>query len=242
MALIAKIEASYSFLSRHDWFHLLMSTKGRIVTFVNPYSYSILRGTNLSDKFDLVFIDGQALTLLARLLLKPKIVRLSFDMTSMAWDVLNYCNETQVKVYLIGSNQLNIERAAFNIRGKFDKIDLCGIRNGFFNTDEERTSAMEEIVSLNPSVVIVGMGTPIQEKFLLDLKNLGWNGIGFTCGGFLHQSSESLDYYPSIINQLHLRWLYRLIYESHSRRRFFAFYPTFAFKFLRDYLYYLRRG
>ena len=35
------------------------------------------------------------------------------------------------------------------------------------------------------------MGTVVQEDFLFKAKQAGYNGIGFTCGGFIHQTSKS---------------------------------------------------
>lgn len=41
-----------------------------------------------------------------------------------------------------------------------------------------------QINELNPDLVVVGMGAPLQEKFLVDLVGLGWRGRGYTCGVF----------------------------------------------------------
>ena len=87
------------------------------------------------------------------------------------------------------------------------------------------------------SFVICGMGTPHQESFGLLLKNAkGSIKQIYTCGGFLHQSSESIEYYPKWINRLNLRWLYRAIKEDYVLKRLLVQYPQFLFVALFDFL------
>ena len=41
----------------------------------------------------------------------------------------------------------------------------------------------------------------MQENFLLKVKNAGYQGVGFTCGGFIHQTSKNeIDYYPAWVD------------------------------------------
>ena len=61
---------------------------------------------------------------------------------------------------------------------------------------------------------VVGMGSPLQERFALDLKNAGYRGVVFTCGGFLHQSARRINYYPEWVDKLKLRAFYRLFHEK----------------------------
>ncbi|NJO34267.1 MAG: hypothetical protein HC869_15170 [Rhodospirillales bacterium] len=69
----------------------------------------------------------------------------------------------------------------------------------------------------------------MQESFLLRLRQQGFNGVGFTCGGFLDQYSIGKQYYPTWIDRLELRWLYRLIMEpGRLWRRYFVEYQPFV--------------
>lgn len=58
------------------------------------------------------------------------------------------------------------------------------------------------------------MGSPLQEQFALDLKKSGYNGVVFTCGGFLHQTARGIKYYPEWVNKYNLRAFYRLFHEK----------------------------
>ena len=69
------------------------------------------------------------------------------------------------------------------------------------------------------------MGTPLQEQFLIDLQKSGWVGKGYTCGGFLHQTANGIQYYPKWINRLGLRAFYRMYDEPQLIKRYFIDYP-----------------
>lgn len=87
--------------------------------------------------------------------------------------------------------------------------------NGYFSSEAEMKKNCERVNESAPDIVICGMGAPMQEKYLVNLKNTGWKGAGFTCGGYLDQIVErdGLAYYPDWANKYHLRALYRMFRE-----------------------------
>ena len=65
----------------------------------------------------------------------------------------------------------------------------------------------------------------MQEQFLIDLQKSGWQGVGYTCGGFLHQTAKGIQYYPKWVNRLGLRAFYRMYDEPQLIKRYFIEYP-----------------
>ena len=104
--------------------------------------------------------------------------------------------------------------------------------------NDDSIKAIEIILALKPSIVVVGMGTPRQEQFLVDLKEAGYNGTGYTCGGFFHQTAGKMDYYPNWADKFHLRWLYRIIDEPKLFKRYTVDYSWFLVVFLYDVIKY----
>ncbi|GAA0353497.1 WecB/TagA/CpsF family glycosyltransferase [Bowmanella denitrificans] len=205
------------------------------VSFVNPYSYQILaQRPDLLNALDHLYCDGVSGAKLLSWRLKCKIERVSFDMTSLAPIFFRFSEENNLRVYLLGANQKEVEGSRDSFLKTFPKLNVVGARNGYFSNESEMTKACEDIFSKSADVVIVGMGTPKQEEFIKYIKsysNTGLKGI-FTCGGFIHQSSLKAEYYPYWINKLELRWLYRLLFEPHSRKRVFKYYPKFLINLL----------
>jgi len=212
-------------------------TPGKLVSFVNPYSYLRLRkAPGLLGEVDAFYADGILLVWMLRLLGVKRCERVSFDMTSLAPAVLGRAQEENLSVYIIGTTPELIGRACQNIMERFPGLNLAGRRHGYFSREDERRELIESIKSLAPGIVIAGMGTPLQEAFLRDLRAAGWGGAGFTCGGFLHQTAKRVDYYPGWMDRLNLRWLYRIYDEPRVAFRYLFMYPVFLILCLRDYL------
>lgn len=215
------------------------SYHGKLITFLNPYSYIILRKEHLLlDYFDIIFFDGIILVALFSFLKIKKCYRISFDMTSLAPFIFDQAQRNNQTIYFIGTKPGIIELAIQNVKNSFPKLNIIGFRHGYFKNQLEREQVLEEICILNPDIVIAGMGTPLQEYFLIDLRSKGWQGTGFTCGGFLHQTAKNIEYYPKWIDKFNLRWLYRIYDEPKLFKRYFYDYSKFLIYFILDYYRY----
>lgn len=194
---------------------ITFSRKGAIYTCVNPFSYHMVRKQqDVFDKMDGLYVDGMLMCKLVNLMWRRNIPRLSFDMSGMAVDLFHRLNNNDETVYFIGAKQKDLEATIKQIHMTYPDINIAGFRNGYFLLPEDRMKEIKNIVSTNPDFVIVGMGSPIQEQFCIDLKKAGYKGIAFTCGGFLHQTAEGINYYPKWINKYNLRAFYRLFHEK----------------------------
>lgn len=188
---------------------------GRVYTCVNPYSYHLVRRhKELYESMDGLFVDGMTMCWLIRLLWGKRVPRLSFDMAGMAVDLFDRLNNNYETIYFVGAKQEALEGTISQIKKTYPGIHIVGYRNGYFLVPEERDKEIARIVSMNPDFVIVGMGSPIQELFCVDLKKAGYKGIAFTCGGFLHQTATGINYYPEWVNKYNLRAFYRLFHEK----------------------------
>ena len=210
-----------------------------LVTFVNPYSYMQMRRSgHLLSAFDRVGIDGISMVRLLRIFLGVQVERVSFDMTSLASLVFDKLAAEGKSVFLIGAQEQEICNAQEKISDAFPSLNITGYRSGYFANDGARSAAIQQIIDLNPHAVLVGMGTPIQEQFLVDLWQAGWRGAGYTCGGFFHQITKQIDYYPDWVNRMNLRWAYRIWDEPKLSRRYGIDYPYAAAIFANDAIRY----
>lgn len=198
--------------------------RGKVFTFLNPVSYLDADGQrNLYCQFDGIFADGSLMVLAIRLLYHKTVRRRSFDMTSLAKELFEEAAENGKTLYIVASAEDQVKNAVIGIKKWFPRIRFAGYRSGYFNSNEDRQAAIEEIIEVMPDYLIVGMGAIKQEEFLLKTKEAGFTGIGFTCGGFISQTvinTKELDYYPRWIDNINLRFLYRMYKEPHTRRRY----------------------
>ncbi len=208
--------------------------KSGIYTFINPYSYSLLRKKCLLENFDFIFVDGISLVKLLSFF-KIKVDRVSFDMTSIANVVFEDIVKLNKSLYILGSDNKSLLKFIKVIENTYPNINIVGYRNGFFEKEKQKEELVRTLVdTLKPDVIVVGMGTPLQEKFLLDLKLTGFLGSAYTCGGFIHQTANKINYYPKLFDKFNLRWLYRMYDEPKLVKRYFLYYPKAFFYMLSD--------
>lgn len=215
----------------------IFSSGHKSYTCLNSYSYNLLRkNPDVFKSVDGITLDGMTLCFALKALWGRNFKRLSFDMTGLAADLFEKLNTDKSgrSVYFIGSKQKEIESSIRHISQSFPDMRIAGFRNGYFNGEEDRRKAMDDIIKSGASFCIVGMGTPMQENFIVSLRDAGFDGISFTCGGFLHQTSGRLKYYPDWVNKYNLRAFYRLFHEKGLWKRLWKILVVFPFNITAD--------
>lgn len=212
----------------------IFKDKNKIYTCINPYKYHMVRqNPELYQQMDGIFVDGILMVWLYRIFLRKKIPRLSFDMTAIAKDLFQYLDKNQqLSIFFIGSTQQAVKSSVSKFQEAYPTMNVIGFRNGYFKNEKERKESIEYIIHKNPSFTIVGLGGNIQEQYAIDLKNKGYQGIVFTCGGFLHQSTKKINYYPKWIDKYNLRGVYRILKERNFKR--FHYFFSFILQFISD--------
>lgn len=212
--------------------------KGSIYTFLNPVSYlDAIKHKELFTQYDGIFADGGLLVKAVKFFYGKTIQRRSFDMTSLAPVLFDYAQDNGKSIAIVASKQESIEQAVKILIAKYPKLSILYFRNGYFNTNEEKMDTVHKIVLLKPDFLIVGMGIVKQEDFLLKVKDAGYLGVGFTCGGFIHQiAKDKAEYYPEWIDRHGLRFIYRMYKEPHTRYRYFKAAFVFPIIFLKERL------
>ena len=150
-------------------------------------------------------------------LLRQPLERFSFDASSLYHPVMAELADGKHGLFVIGAAPGVAERACGRIRARYPEIRIVGCLDGFTGAEE----ALQRVREAPADMVLCGMGAPHQEKLLLALREAGFRGVAFTCGGFLDQLAQSETYYPAWIDHLELRWLWRIVKEP---RRLFRRY------------------
>lgn len=217
----------------------IFENKGKVYTYLNPVSYlTAIDSKELFSQMDGIFADGGLLVKAIKFVYGKQVTRRSFDMTSMAPELFEYAAEHGKAVYIVASKQEQVEKAVEIFRERYPKVEFAGYRNGYFASEEEMNQEARYIAELNPDFLIVGMGALMQEKFLLKVKHAGYQGVGFTCGGFIHQTSKNeIDYYPAWVDKTNLRFVYRMWKEPHTRKRYLMAGLLFPAKFIAERIF-----
>lgn len=195
-------------------------------SFINPYSFYLLRKYGLDVSTIPFYSDGFLLSTLLGLISRRHIQRISFDDTSLAPIVLRRASERRQNIFVVGSTPEHLRAFMTITKARYPGISIAGHSHGYV-TGDELTHVIRVIVEYPPDVVIIGMGAGRQERFLLELQRSGYRGAAYTCGGYIHQvaSAPTTAYYPRVVDRFNLRFLYRMIQEPYTIRRYALTYP-----------------
>lgn len=205
-----------------------------LTTFVNPGSIKQARHNPhfaaALNRFDAVLPDGVGVVRAIEKLQRRESCRISFDSTSAALPIFELASDLDLGVALVGGGEGVAARAAAQLQRHFPKLRVVAAISGYGDLEEKR----EYLHSINPAIVVCGMGGMAQESFLISLADQGWKGCGFTCGGYLDQLDGGLRYYPRWVDKLNIRFAYRLFREPQRLwRRYLIDYREFCVLYLK---------
>jgi N-acetylglucosaminyldiphosphoundecaprenol N-acetyl-beta-D-mannosaminyltransferase len=204
------------------------------ISFVNPFSYQILRSNKTSYlDIDHFYSDAMLSSYIFGKLFNKNIPRVSFDYGSFAKTFFEVAELHDLPIFIVGSKKEQLKGAITQFKKSYPKLNICGSHDGYF---ESHMEIIDLIKISKAQYVICGLGTPKQDEFAQSIKRALPHQVKqvYTCGGFIHQSETRVDYYPNFINQYNLRWLYRAIKEPKVIKRLLVSYPLFTLYVLFD--------
>jgi N-acetylglucosaminyldiphosphoundecaprenol N-acetyl-beta-D-mannosaminyltransferase len=185
----------------------------------------------LNDSF-VTYCDGEGVRLGSKMLgngLPERIV-----MSDWIYDVCRLCEESGYGIYLLGSTQVVVEKACSELVSRYKKLKILGCHHGHL-TDAETAEVVSSINSLEPAVLVVGMGMPLQEEWIM--KNLDHLNVKIilnagSCFDFVSGFKRRC---PEWMAQTGLEWLFRLIQEPKRLwKRYLIGNPLFMYRVLRQ--------
>ena len=145
----------------------------------------------------------------------------------IANELLKFGNEQKKSIYLFGSKQEVIDSMKIVIKEQYPNLKLVGTSNGYV-TDKDKV--FDEIVKLEPDIVLVALGIPLQEMLIYKHLNRFKKGIFVGIGGSFDVMSGMKKRAPKIFIKLNLEWLYRILKEPKRLKRFYDSNVKFLFK------------
>lgn len=196
-----------------------------IYSFINPYS--LFKLDKIVDTEIVYFVDGSLLACILNIIFNKKINRVSFDDTSIAPVVFDYCAKNNLRIGVVGGTEEENVKFCGIQKGKNKYLNIELAMSGYCSIEH----IVEEVERSNVNLIVLGLGTPLQEVVAsLILKKKPSVKI-FTCGGYITQTAKSeKTYYPSYIDKFNLRAFYRFYNEKHTRKRYLIDYPLNVIK------------
>jgi N-acetylglucosaminyldiphosphoundecaprenol N-acetyl-beta-D-mannosaminyltransferase len=164
---------------------------------------------------DYTEIDGMPLVLLGRLFglpLRREHRTTNLDLLPM---LLDEAARRRWRVFYLGSKPGVAERGARILRTRYPGLQIS-THHGHFDTDrsgEDNKGVLTEIRQYAPDILMVGMGMPRQEIWILENReDIAAHAI-LCCGGLMDLVAGEIPTAPRWLGPLGLEWLYRLVSE-----------------------------
>lgn len=175
---------------------------------------------------DLVVPDGIGVVWASRYAeerLKERVA--GYDLTQNLFAKLANTQET---FYFFGGAPGVSAKAAHLMQEKYPGLQIVGGHNGYFDEAEER-KIIADIQKKKPSVLLVGLGAPKQEKWIYENRRLLDVKLCIGVGGSFDVMAGNVKRAPKVFRKLGLEWFYRLITQPSRWRRMLKL-PVFAFQ------------
>ena len=204
----------------------------RVGYFVNTNSLNqAFRNTTLRKHIntaDFVFADGSGVRMAARQ--QGIAVRENVNGTDMLPLLCKAASDKGLSVYFFGAAPLIADKAARKMQESFPGLRVAGCHHGF--VDKHSTpNVIEDINASGADILLVGMGTPIQETWINDNKHLLNTRIALAVGGLFDFYSGRIPRAPLFMRKAGIEWVWRLIQEPKNKfRRYVIGNPLFLYR------------
>jgi N-acetylglucosaminyldiphosphoundecaprenol N-acetyl-beta-D-mannosaminyltransferase len=205
-------------------FHLVVTCDAYsfVVAWKDEEFASILRSAQI------VTPDGMGVVIGAKLLGIPLKGRVAgVDLVNALFPI---AERKGWKFFFLGGKEGVAEEARKKVSRLYPKLQIVGFHHGYFK-EEERVVKM--IKDSTADILLVGMGIPLQEKFIWRNKEELGVKVAIGVGGTLDVLSGRVKRAPLLLRRLGLEWLYRLICQP-SKIEKVARLPFFYFLILRE--------
>jgi N-acetylglucosaminyldiphosphoundecaprenol N-acetyl-beta-D-mannosaminyltransferase len=139
-----------------------------------------------------------------------------------------------LRYFLLGNTEERIARAANFTQDHFPGWTLAGFHHGYLQDPEKNRAAIAQIQQAAPHLLLVGMGNPIQERWIdMHLQELGVP-LCMGTGGLFDYWAGNLDRAPAWVRDIGYEWLHLLIRQPSKFRRYVIGNPLFLARVARQ--------
>jgi N-acetylglucosaminyldiphosphoundecaprenol N-acetyl-beta-D-mannosaminyltransferase len=172
-------------------------------------------------------IDGMPLVSWGRLLGYP--LRRDHRVTYVDWvrPLLSEAESGGWRVFYLGGRPGVAEKAAASLRRDFPRLQIQSHHGYFDDTGDENEAVLATIGEFDPDVLMVGMGMPRQERWVVANVGKVNASVVLTSGACFDYVAGAVPTPPRWMGQAGLEWTYRLLSEPRRLWRRYLVEPWF---------------
>ncbi|NER79797.1 MAG: WecB/TagA/CpsF family glycosyltransferase [Leptolyngbya sp. SIO1D8] len=193
---------------------LVASDDGYRVFFVNAHSIEVAqRNQTLSgalQRSHLLLADGSGVLWGSHLM--GKSLNYNLNGTDLIPALCKTGGAKGLSVYFLGAKPGIAERAAKNLANLSPGMKVAGYREGYFDKADTEV-VLQNIRAAKPDVLLVAMGTPLQEIWIDQYASQLPGIICLGVGGLFDFAAGEVTRAPLWVRSLGFEWLWRLLVE-----------------------------
>lgn len=193
---------------------MLQSGKASRIMYVNVHCMNLALSEakfyRILNQVNLVYCDGAGIVLGARL----HGLFLPGRMTGADWiyDLCALCEKKKYSVFFLGAEPGIAQTAISKLKKEYPLLNVAGSHHGYF-TERENDALINKINESKADILLVGMGSPIQE-YWIDEHFAGLNiPLIWAMGAVMDYIAGKVPRAPQWMLNNRLEWLYRFIVE-----------------------------
>lgn len=142
-------------------------------------------------------------------------------------NLIKLASENGKKVAFVGAKKETLEKMSKIIQEKYPMLNIVYKTDGYF---EDEAVVIEQLEEACPDIVFVALGSPKQDYFIKNSKNILNNSIMIGIGGSFDVWAGNVNRAPVFFRKFGLEWFYRLITQPSRFNRMFPTLPLFLLK------------
>ena len=217
--------------------------RGKVrVVYVNIYAINLAHDLawfrNFINSSGITYCDGFGVKWGARFLRLSIPERLSPPdwITLLAAE----CSRQRFSLFLLGAHPGVAEKVAKILKEQFPGLSVVGVQHGYFDKSpesNENEALLHAISTTHPDILLVGMGMPIQERWIMENWNKLDTKVVLPVGALFDYMAGEYPRAPHWMTNHGLEWLGRLIVEPRRLwQRYLIGNPRFLWLLLRQRL------
>lgn len=135
----------------------------------------------------------------------------------LADNLLLECERLGKSVFLLGATEEANSKARLRVETEYPTLNIKGSIDGFYYNEKK---VVEQIKQEKPDVLLVAMGCPRQEEFIIKYRDELNVPIMMGVGGTFDVWADMVKRAPRWMINCHMEWLYRLIKQPQRIGRY----------------------
>ncbi|WP_110686010.1 WecB/TagA/CpsF family glycosyltransferase [Salinicola aestuarinus] len=189
-------------------------TQSTTINFINAHCINVARHDatyreHLAES-DLLLPDGSGMRIAAKL--AGKTMGDNLNGTDLFPPLCERAAKKGLSLYLLGGKPGTAQQAAGAMQQRYPDLEIAGTQHGFF-APAETELLISRINRARPAILFVGLGVPLQEKWIAENRHRLRVPVIIGVGGLFDYYAGNVTRAPEVVRRVGCEWAWRLMQE-----------------------------